>query len=164
MYIKDVRGFNPGGAGRRNWQSGDGLYGNSIFWMTVPMFIRRPEGLKKPAAPGHLHPWVVQAEKRSRRYMANPARPVVRALESGRLRDISQCTPNSLGQGDAVAVRFTVTYVEGDKDWYPQYLVSDVVRVACSPRVLSGDMGLYVKPDIPSSETQLEEGEIIDGE
>ena len=96
--------------------------------------------------------------------MANPARPVVRALESGRLRDITQCTPNTLVQGDAVAVRFTVTYLEGDKDWYPQYLVSDVVRVGRIPRMPPVDSGLYVKPEILLQQAQLEEGEIIDGE
>ena len=161
--MKTVPGFNPRDFPRRSWQSGDGLYGNSIFWMAVPMFVRRPDGKKKPASPDYLHKWVLQAEKKSRRYMANPLRPAVRALDQGRLRDIAMCEPNTLAPGDAVAVRFTVTYIEGDKDWYPQYLLSDVVRVCQGERPAPRDGGLYVEPAVLEPQNALEEGEIVDG-
>ncbi|KAI0711640.1 hypothetical protein C8Q76DRAFT_694507 [Earliella scabrosa] len=136
-YMGRLPGFNVKEKPRRAWQSGNMEYSNSVFWMNVPMFIRRKEGERKPKAPDYLHPWVIMAEKKSRRYKANPARPAVRAIENGRLCDISQARPSVLREGDAVAVRFKLVFVEGDRDWYPQYHVSDVVR---GPALADGEI------------------------
>ncbi|KAI0745889.1 hypothetical protein C8Q76DRAFT_606929 [Earliella scabrosa] len=162
-YMVKVPGFNPGDFDRRPWQSGSLDYSNSIFWMNVPMFIRRKDGERKPKAPTHLHPWVLQAERKSRRYRANPARPAVRAIEQGRLCDISQAKPSILKQGDAVAVRFKIAYIEADRDWYPQFLLTDIVRVCVGKRRASEDSRLYVATSV-GDENALENGEIVDGE
>ncbi|KAI0745596.1 hypothetical protein C8Q76DRAFT_606721 [Earliella scabrosa] len=73
-------------------QSGGEGFGNSSFWIKVPMFLRVESGERKPPCPSHLHEWMRKVERRSRHYRANPARPTVLALEGGRLKNISTCT------------------------------------------------------------------------
>ena len=162
-YMGRLPGFNVKEKPRRTWQSGNMEYSNSVFWMNVPMFIRRKEGERKPKAPDYLHPWVIMAEKKSRRYKANPARPAVRAIENGRLCDISQARPSVLREGDAVAVRFKLVFVEGDRDWYPQYHVSDIVRVCEGRPCPVEDESVYIPVDVVEAPA-LADGEIIDGE
>ncbi|KAI0706465.1 hypothetical protein C8Q76DRAFT_630050 [Earliella scabrosa] len=161
-YMKTVPGFNTAELERRTWQSGNSGYSNAVFWMSVPMFVRAEFGKRKPAAPEYLHPWVVQAARRSRRYRPNPARPAVRALDEGRLRDIRQCFPEVLYPGDVVAIRFTVTYTETEKDWHPGFLLTDVVRVCHGPMSTQaiGD----ASHEVVSAPVALDEGEIVDGE
>ena len=161
-----VPGFNLSGVDRRRWQAGGGEYLNNSFWMTVPMFIRKSDGEKKPAPPDHLHPWVLQAAKRSRLYRVNPARPSVRGVQNGKLCEIAKCTPNTLQRGDAVAIRFTVSYFEGMNDWYPQYNLLDVVRVCSAPAVTPAkekSPEIDIRPVIRVVDT-LYAGEIVDGE
>ena len=101
------------------------------------MFLRTSYGQKRPRAPAYIHPWVVEAEKRSRKYRVNPARPNVRSVEGGRLRDIRDSNPSMLRAGDAVAVRFAVSYLETEKDYGPQFMLSDIIRLASALTVSS---------------------------
>ena len=154
-YVQGVSGFNLINLPRRSWQSGDPNFPSVVFWMKSPMFLRLQPGERKPACPSHLHPWIAQAERKSRRYRANPIRPEVRGIEDGRLKNISQCTPPRLYDGDAVAMTFTVKYVEGENDFFPQYQLFDIVRLVSTP-----------PPEIPAllwTRTALEDGEIVDG-
>ena len=125
------------------------------------MFIRTKPGDKKPPPATHLHPWVVEAAKSSRQYVPNPARPNVRGVEKGRLEDIRACRPPVLRRGDAVALRFSVTYIEGDKDYYPQYLLTDIIRVHLGPEAANELENTFVKP-VTVAEA-LQDGEIVDG-
>ncbi len=164
-HLRKVPDFNVVAAPRRAWQSGDSKFGNLVFWMKVPMFLRVAEGARKPPFSEHLHAWVREAAGRSRRYYGNPQRPTVRAIEGGRLRNIAQCSPSRLRHGDGVAVTFTVQYVEGKVDWYPQYTLIDIVRVICSPDPERTSSGVYVS--VTSGAVQrnaLQDGEIVDGE
>ncbi|KAI0709401.1 hypothetical protein C8Q76DRAFT_625601 [Earliella scabrosa] len=164
-YMATVPGFNSAEVDRRRWQSGGSNFLNNTFWMTVPMFLRRSEGKKKPPPPTHLHPWVIQAAKRSRQYQANPARPNVRAIEKGKLSDIGQCTPNVLQRGDAVAIRFMVSYVEGFNDWYPQYSLVDVIRVCgVEPTAVPKKKPVENVLKVSRIVNYLQDGEIVDGE
>ncbi len=164
-HLRKVRDFNVVAAPRRTWQSGESKFGNLVFWMKVPMFLRVAEGGRKPPFPEHLHAWVREAAGRSRRYYGNPQRPTVRAVEGGRLRNIAQCSPNRLRHGDGVAVTFTVQYIEGKADWYPQYTLIDLVRVACSPDPERTSSGLYVAMNSGAVQRNaLQDGEIVDGE
>ncbi|KAI0682589.1 hypothetical protein C8Q76DRAFT_763222 [Earliella scabrosa] len=163
-FLEDIPGFKPHPKfPRRSWQSGGSGYANSIFWMKTPMFLRHPQGDPKPAFPEHLHEWVRQAEDKSRKYRANPDRPVVRAVEGGRLKAITSCTPGEVREGDGVAITFTLKYIIGDNDWYPQYLLIDLVRVAVgtgtSPKLVGARYGA-VTGDV--TRTALEDGEVID--
>ncbi|KAI0710049.1 hypothetical protein C8Q76DRAFT_695180 [Earliella scabrosa] len=129
-FVAEVPGFNPTGTMRREWQSGAGFGTTSRFWMKVPMFVRNKDGERKPPAARHLHPWVVNADRKSRAYRANVARPEVYGLTNqGYPVDIRKCENTRLEKGDAVAFSFTVVYVVGGKDWYPQLLPVDLVRV-----------------------------------
>ncbi|KAI0715430.1 hypothetical protein C8Q76DRAFT_619279 [Earliella scabrosa] len=154
--------FNPDNTVRRSWQSGDSEFTPSEFWMKTPMFIRHIPGERKPPFPEHLHRWVRQAEGRARKYRANPNRPAVRAVEGGRLMNIAQCTPNRLREGDAVAVSFTLKYIEGETDWYPQYLLIDIVRVMNGvPSKKSGAAYGAISGDL--TRIALRDGEVVDG-
>ena len=165
-FIEVIPGFKPRKQfPRRGWQSGGSSYANTIFWMKTPMFLRNPVGAPKPDFPQHLHDWVRQAEDDSRKYRANPDRPTVRAIENGRLKPISSCTPQMLRQGDGVAITFTVKYIVGDVDWYPQYLLIDLVRVAVgtgtSPNLVGATYGAVTGG---LTRAALVDGELIEGE
>ncbi len=164
-HLRKVRDFNVPAAPRRMWQSGGSKFGNMVFWMKVPMFLRISEGERKPPFPEHLHDWVREAASRSRRYYANPQRPTVRAIEGGRLKNITQCSPNRLRHGDGVAVTFTVQYIEGKVDWYPQYSLIDLVRVICAPDTERTSSVSYVAMMSGAvHRNALQDGEIVDGE
>lgn len=164
-HLRKVREFNVSAAPRRTWQSGSSKFGNPIFWMKVPIFFRVVDGERKPPFPEHLHAWVREAVGRSRMYRANPQRPTVRAIEAGRLRNIAQCTPNRLRHGDGIAVTFTVQYVEGKSDWYPQYSLIDLVRVVCAPDAERASAALYVAVTSGAvGRDVLQDGEVVDGE
>ncbi|KAI0684414.1 hypothetical protein C8Q76DRAFT_636623, partial [Earliella scabrosa] len=129
-FVGEVPGFNPTGIMRREWQSGAGFGTTSRFWMKVPMFVRNREGERKLPAARHLHPWVVNADRKSRAYRANIARPEIYGVTTqGNPIDIRKCENSRLEKGDVVAFSFTVVYVVGGKDWYPQLLPVDLVRV-----------------------------------
>lgn len=133
--------------------------------MKVPIFFRVVDGERKPPFPEHLHAWVREAVGQSRMYRANPQRPTVRAIEAGRLRNIAQCTPNRLRHGDGIAVTFTVQYVEGKSDWYPQYSLIDLVRVVCAPDAERASAALYVAVTLGAvGRDALQDGEVVDGE
>ena len=161
-YIVNVPGFNENGELRRRlWQSGGPGFGTSTFWMKVPMFVQVNPGERKPPFPRHLHNWVHQAEKKSRKYRANPARPTVLAVERGRLVDIAKCTPDKLMPGDGIAVTFTVSYIEGNTDWYPQYILIDIVRIERADRRGGPKRRLWAGS---RSRKALRVGEVVDGE
>ncbi|KAI0715442.1 hypothetical protein C8Q76DRAFT_597221, partial [Earliella scabrosa] len=128
-FMAEVPGFNVNGLPRREWQSGAGVGSTFRYWMKVPMFVRLKSGEPKPSPPSHLHRWVINADKRSRAYRANAARPEVYGLQGLHPIDIRKCDVPFLERGDAVAFSFTVAYVVGSKDWYPQLLPVDIVRV-----------------------------------
>ncbi|KAI0698734.1 hypothetical protein C8Q76DRAFT_633942 [Earliella scabrosa] len=161
-YVQTVPGFNPEDLVRRSWQSGGSSFANLVFWMKTPMFLRHPPGERKPRFPKHLHTWVRQAEYKARKYRANPHRPSVRAIEEGRLKSIAQCTPDKLREGDGVAVSFTIKYLEGETDWYPQYLIIDIVRIALGtpPRTAGATYGAVAGS---LGRDELQDGEIVDG-
>ena len=164
-YVECIPGFKPReNLPRRNWQRGGSGFANTIYWMKTPMFLRHPKGLQKPPFPSHLHEWVRRAEEGSRKYRANPDRPVVRAIEDGRLKPISACAPPELREGDGVAMTFTLKYLIGEVDWYPQYLLIDLVRVAVGvgqpPRLAGATYGSVTGSLARSA---LEDGEVVDG-
>ena len=128
------------------------------------MFLRSPQGVRKPPFPEHLHDWVRHAEEGARKYRANPDRPVVRALQDGRLKPIGSCTPSELREGDGVAITFTLKYIIGEKDWYPQYLLIDVVRVAQGPGTSARLVGAtYGAVTGGLTRHALEDDEVVDG-
>ncbi|KAI0683479.1 hypothetical protein C8Q76DRAFT_570374, partial [Earliella scabrosa] len=151
--------FNPRCVPRRGSQSGVSTQQNR-FWMRTPMFVRRTRGEGDVPCPAHIHDWVRKAAETSTMYRPNPARPVIRAVENGRLKDIENAHPNYLQFGDAVALTFMVAYIEGRFDWYPQYHVVDIVRVEASD---SDEFGRFAIPTIDTSaRAALCEGELVD--
>ena len=52
---------------------------------------------------------------------------------------------------------------EGEHDWYPQYMLSDVVWVWTDSLLRNHDVALYVQPEGLAAQAALEEGEIVDG-
>ncbi len=72
---------------------------------------------------------VVGAHKRTKNYRANPVRPLVCALENGRLQAIGECTPNVLEYGDVMRLVYMLIYVEDREDWGPVPMVTHVIRV-----------------------------------
>ena len=77
------------------------------------MFVRRIRGENNAPCPSHIHEWVQKAAEMSTMYRPNPARPIIRAVEKGRLKDIERAHPDYLQFGDAVALTFMVAYIEG---------------------------------------------------
>ena len=124
------------------------------------MFVRKSRDESNIPFPPHLHDWVRRAVEGSSLYRANPARPVIRAVENGRLKDIKHANPDYLQFGDIVALTFMVAYIEGRYDWFPQYHVVDIVRVATSD---SADFSRYAVPMVDErTRAALQEGEIVD--
>ena len=71
-----VPGFNPGGLPWRAYLSGQDERYCTRFWMQTPMFLRKG-GVPDVPTPEYLHPWVIQAERQSKVFRANPDRPRV---------------------------------------------------------------------------------------
>lgn len=141
-YMETVPGFNlPHRKPRRLWQSGTGPSGTSRFWMRVPMFLKLRDREGKRDPPEYLHEWVKEADRRSRNYRANPARPAVFGFDGRVLRDIVECNPPNLVRGDGVALTFSISYIIGHRDWYPTYALIDVVRIAESDAPLGVNEG-----------------------
>ena len=161
MHMTDkVRGFNQRGVPRRMWQSG--AAGSSYrFWFKVPMFLRLKHGEKKPPFPSHLHADVRAAERKSRSYRANPARPVLMAVEDGKLKMLSECTPNHLVPGDVLAISFNACYVEAEKYWYPQFMPVEMVRVRGSGSTHGLDRDVVAVA--ATERATLKVGEVVDG-
>lgn len=161
--MQDVPGFNvPNPKPRRPWQSGQNSSNTHRFWMRAPMFIRLRPGERKGPFPEHLHEWLREADRRSRAYRANPARPTVLVLEDRMLRGIEDCEPDHLIRGDAVAITFSITYVEGKKDWYPTFIPIDIVRVARGYTNWNiGNEGQSI--DMLAPRAPLTDGQLIDG-
>ncbi|KAI0361338.1 hypothetical protein OH77DRAFT_1443665 [Trametes cingulata] len=163
-YVRYVDGFNPGDLPRREYQTGQDPSLTWRYWMRVPMFIRMNEGETKPPLPSNLHPWVISADRRSRIYRANPARPSVFALEDNRLRDIRKCAPNTLQRGDVILFTFTVSFVVGPSAWYPQILPLEIVRVASANYTSTSDAAEYALPSVDDSvRPGFMDGELING-
>ncbi|KAI0706598.1 hypothetical protein C8Q76DRAFT_629752, partial [Earliella scabrosa] len=159
LYTAQDPEFNPRCVPRRATQSGVSMRQNR-FWMRTPMFVRRIRGEGNEPCPPHIHEWVRKAAEISTMYRPNPARPIIRAVENGRLKDIERAHPDHLQFGDAVALTFMVAYIEGRYDWYPQYHLLDIVRVEASD---SEEFGRFAVPTIDSSaRAALREGEIVD--
>ena len=145
-----VKDFNPAGLPRRSYLSGQDARFRSKFWMQTPMFIRRLGTEHRDTAPAHLHEWVVQADRESKSFKANPDRPRVWVKVDDETRPIKTCTPSSLQRGDLVTVSFTVTYHTTGTNWFPQFHPADIVVLKAS----QGDatdysapaMGLHERP------------------
>ncbi len=109
-HMTTVPGFNTREVKRREWQNGSTWHMH--YWLRVPMFLTCETRGGRPELPPGLHEWVVGAHKRTKNYRANPVRPLVCALENGRLQAIGESTPNVLEYGDVVSVVFSLIYVE----------------------------------------------------
>ena len=141
MKAKD---FNPAGLPRRSYLSGQDPRFRSKFWMQTPMFVRRHGTQQRDQAPGHLHEWVVQADRESKTFKANPDRPRVWKKVGNETRPIKECTPNSPHRGDVVAVSFTITYHVTATNWFPQFHPADIVVLKAS----EGDSTDYSAPSL----------------
>lgn len=122
-------GFNPSNLPRREYQSGNDPAYTWRYWMRAPMFLRVNEGEPKPPPPAHLHAWVIAADKRSRIYRANPARPRVFALDGEIIHTIERSDPPLLQRGDVVMAHFVVSIVFTSTAWYTELIPVEMVRV-----------------------------------
>lgn len=162
MTVKD---FNPAGLPRRSYLSGKDSRFRSKFWMQTPMFVRAFGTDRQDQGSNHLHEWVLQADRESKSFKANPDRPRIWKKVGAETKPLKECTPNSLQRGDVVAVSFTVTYHTTATNWFPQFHPADIVVL----RTSQGDatdysgpsMGLHSRP-APSFGSVLDsEGELV---
>ena len=130
------------------------------------MFVRVKPGVEKPRPPSDLHPWVLDADRRSTQYYANPARPSVFGWDGNRLRDIRKCKPDRLRVGDVVSFTFTVCFLIGTSTWWPQFSPLELVRVAeggNTAPTASDDIDFSV-PVVPATvRRRLVDGEVVGG-
>ena len=164
-YLRGREGFPADDVNRREYQSGNNSDFTNRYRLSAPMFLHHKEGTKKPRTPSHLHRWVLEADRRSRRYRANPARPGVFSWERGRFRDICKCKPNALKPGDVVWFTFTVTFIIG-KEWWPEFSPVELVRVYSA--VDTGDPLSSSRDEIPiiprpTIGPSLRDGDVLDG-
>ena len=112
--------------------------------MQTPMFVCT--GLEKDPRkpPGHLHPWVAQADKQSKVFRANPDRPRVWVLDGDNTLPIGTREPGILVRGDVVAFSFTVTYHVTSTNWFAQFHPADIVVLRGS----DGDATDYSAPSL----------------
>lgn len=125
------------------------------------MFINIGDGAARNMPRAELHPWVVEASRRSRWYLANPDRPSVLALEKGLLRDIRKCTPSVLYKGDVVLFTFTASFTLG-RAWATQLVPLEIVRVLGGGTNLSS-VDFSVPVVDRALRPSLMDGEAIDG-
>ena len=157
-YVHALDGFDKGEGQRKEYQGGDDLPWR--YWMRCPMFLRVNEGDPKPPPPSYLHQWVINADRRSRQYRANPARPGVFALDGETLHEIRKCSPPLLQRGDVVLVTFTIAFVSSKSSWYTQVVPLDLVRVASVDLPPAYDAADFAVPVVdPSTRPRLADGE-----
>ncbi|TFK85002.1 hypothetical protein K466DRAFT_464945, partial [Polyporus arcularius HHB13444] len=128
-HALSIPDFNPSGLPRREYQSGNDPAHTRRYWMRAPMFLRVNEGEIRPPPPPHLHPWVIAAEKRSRIYRANPARPRVFSFDGEVVSSIENSDPDVLQRGDIVMVYFIISIVITPSAWYSELIPVELVRV-----------------------------------
>ncbi|EIW51421.1 uncharacterized protein TRAVEDRAFT_137422 [Trametes versicolor FP-101664 SS1] len=160
-YIQGCPGFNADGLPRREYQSGNNPEFMQRYWVRSPMFINIGDGAARNMPRAELHPWVVEASRRSRWYLANPDRPSVLALEKGLLRDIRKCTPSVLYKGDVVLFTFTASFTLG-RAWATQLVPLEIVRVLGGGTNLSS-VDFSVPVVDRALRPSLMDGEAIDG-
>ena len=120
-------GFNDAGLPRRSFLSGQDPRYRTRFWMQTPMFLRRGGKDVRTSAPGHLHSWVIKADKESKAFRANPDRPRLWLKKADRIVPISERTSGTLHRGDVVAISFTVTYHVNMVNWFAQFHPMDII-------------------------------------
>lgn len=125
--MSQVKGFNPTNLPRRPYLSGLDAKYRSRFWMQTPMFIRSSSSSENGSSIAHLHPWVVQADRQSKMFRANPDRPRVWLKDGDVAVPIGNREHGALQCGDVVAVSFTVTYHVTSSNWFPQFHPADIV-------------------------------------
>ena len=138
--MSQVKGFNPTNLPRRPYLSGLDAKYRTRFWMQTPMFLRKKDNRNVE----HLHPWVVEADRISKVFSANPDRPRVWVKDGDNILPIAETEPGFLQRGDVLAVSFTVTYHITQSHWFPQFHPVDVVVL----RSGDGDATDYSAPEI----------------
>ena len=144
---------------RREFMSGKDQRFSSKFWMQSPMFLPAA-GSKKASPPAHLHRWVVDADRASYAYRANPCVPVVYGRRDGKAVPIRECDPPCLCAGDVVSVTFNVTYHFTDKDWYPLY---QPVELYVLKQSTYADLSEYEVPQRGRSGPAVMDASVVEG-
>ncbi len=157
-----VPGFNSREVKRREWQNGSTWH--MRYWLRVPMFLTCETRGGRPDPPTGLHEWVVGAHRKTKNYRANPVRPLVCALENGRLQAIGECTPKVLEYGDVVSVVFSLIYVEDREDWGPVPMVTHIIRVQRANRDTYPLTSTLASLDTMTEQPGLLLGTVVDGE
>lgn len=143
-YMGKVEGFNPTNLPRRPYLSGKEEKYRSRFWMQTPMFIWKAVDAERPPPLTYLHPWVLEAEKRSKGFRANPDRPRVWMRDGDVTVPVEDREYGPLQKGDIVALSFTVTYHITRSNWFPQFHPADIVVL----QMTEGDPTDYSAPTI----------------
>ncbi|PIL26241.1 hypothetical protein GSI_11997 [Ganoderma sinense ZZ0214-1] len=143
-YVSGLPGFNARTVPRRAYLSGQDVRYRTRFWMQTPMFLRKGAQKEPSIATGHLHPWVVEADKQSKGFRGNPDRPRVWVKDGDDIVPISEREPGTLQRGDVVALSFTVTYHITTSNWFPQFHPADIIVLQSG----DGDVPDYSAPEI----------------
>ena len=112
--------------------------------MQTPVFLKRTGGEGRTMTPGYLHEWVVQADRGSKVFRANPDRPRIWTMDGSTTIPIGDREPGCLQRGDVVAVSFTITYHITSSNWFPQFHPADIVVLKAG----NGDLTDYDAPEI----------------
>ena len=144
-YMGKLDGFNKKTLPRRGYLSGQDERYRTRFWMQTSVFVKKaPLESRSGKSPGYLHAWVLQAEKESKAFRANPDRPRVWVKDGKNTLPIGDKEPGSLQRGDVVAVSFTITYHITSSNWFAQFHPADIVVLKAG----DGDRTDYGAPEI----------------
>lgn len=131
--VVSLKSFNTGQKSRVDWQRGDDPGNNFVveYRLFNACSNRTHRGPGEDERKG-FHKWVVDtAANRQNRVMVNAPMPSYLSYKEGQpLKNILKCNPPTFRDGDIVIMTFRFGIFIGRKNWKPDIMPEEFIRVA----------------------------------
>ncbi|PPQ71225.1 hypothetical protein CVT26_011003 [Gymnopilus dilepis] len=168
-HVKKQPNFNKGSRKRRSWQSGVDPSTRTKYVMGAKLFARRTPLNAKDAntadgqeylVPYEIHPWILEGLRNfpELHQVPNPHRPMYYDLSEGVLRKLKDTNEPVFQKNDIVRVVFSMAFIIGGINWYPEVIPIEFTRVGKLPGYMTASADLSSFPSISADFTPLEIG------
>ncbi|KAJ7821149.1 hypothetical protein B0H13DRAFT_2377518 [Mycena leptocephala] len=132
-YVTAQEDFNKHKKPRRAWQNGLTEHSLRRFIFASRLVFRKSpynsrDGGSKPTS-YTVHPWILDAVKKSSDWIPNPDMPKIHDYVDGKLVTLEPETSRYFISGDIVWFSFALTFDVNGDNWMPEYKPLDFIRV-----------------------------------